>query len=105
MAGSVQKSGLGSRAFSAGLTMAASVALFAYGGYLLDGWLDIKPLFFVIGTLLGILGGTVHLLLAVAPETLPFGRRKKKKLSDGDSKPRNPADPEPRSRDDDPEDR
>lgn len=76
MARNPKDSGLGARAFGAGLTMAVTVALFSYGGYLLDGLLETEPLFLVIGALLGILGGTVHLLVALAPESLPFGRRK-----------------------------
>lgn len=76
MARTPKDSGLGARAFGAGLTMAVTVALFSYGGYLLDGLLGTEPLFLVIGALLGILGGTIHLLAALAPESLPFGRRK-----------------------------
>lgn len=63
------------RALGAGLTFAVTVALFALGGHWLDGRAGTSPLFVLVGTLLGILGGTIHLLRVLAPETLPFARK------------------------------
>lgn len=62
-------------ALGAGLTFAVTVASFALGGLWVDGKLGTRPLFVLVGVLLGILGGTIHLLRVVAPETLPFGKR------------------------------
>ena len=45
-------------------------------GYLLDGWLATTPLFVVLGALAGAAGGFLHFLAHVAPDMLPFGRRK-----------------------------
>ena len=60
------------------MTLAVVVGMFAYGGYWLDERLGTKPLLLVVGILLGLLGGFVHLLRVFAPEMLPFGRRPKK---------------------------
>jgi F0F1-type ATP synthase assembly protein I len=65
------------RVLGAGLTMAVATGLFAYGGYLLDGVVGTLPLFLIVGTLLGFVGGSIHLLAAVAPEMLPFGKRRR----------------------------
>jgi F0F1-type ATP synthase assembly protein I len=62
-------------ALGAGLTFAAAVALFALGGLWLDGRLHTSPLFVLIGIMLGLVGGTIHLLRVVAPSALPFGRK------------------------------
>lgn len=40
-----------------GLTLAASIALFAIGGNWLDGKLGTSPLFVLVGTFLGFAGG------------------------------------------------
>ncbi len=68
--------GASAGALGAGLTFAVTVALFALGGLWLDGRLGSKPWCVLAGTLLGIVGGTIHLLRVLAPETLPFGRRR-----------------------------
>ena len=62
-------------ALGASLTFAAVVALFALGGLWLDTRLATSPLFVLIGILLGLVGGTIHLLRVVAPSSLPFKRR------------------------------
>ena len=68
--------GSGTRMLGAGMTFAASMAVFALGGFWLDGKLGTKPWLTLVGCLCGLVGGTIHMLNAVAPETLPFGRRK-----------------------------
>ncbi len=42
-----------------GLTMAGSILFCLYIGYMLDKWLNTKPLFIIIFILLGIVGGGV----------------------------------------------
>ncbi len=61
------------RALGAGLTFAVTVALFALGGLWLDGKLATSPLFVLVGVLLGLVGGTIHLLRVLSPQSLPFG--------------------------------
>jgi hypothetical protein len=73
MAATPQKPPESARALGAGLTFAATVALFALGGLWLDGKLATSPLFVLVGTLFGILGGTIHLLRVLAPGVLRFG--------------------------------
>ena len=60
----------------AGLTLAATVGLFTFGGHLLDGALGTTPLFLIVGLLLGAIGGFIHLFSVAAPGVLPFGRSK-----------------------------
>jgi len=67
----------GTRALGAGLTLAASVGLFAYGGLWLDGRLGSKPLFLLVGVGCGIVGGILHLIRVLAPELWPFGRSRR----------------------------
>lgn len=67
---------------AAGLTMVVTVGLLAYGGIWLDGRLGTQPLFVILGALLGVLGGTIHLIASVAPEMLPFRRRAKAPAGD-----------------------
>jgi len=76
MARPPQKPSESTRALGAGLTFAASVALFAVGGLWVDGKLATSPLFVLLGVFLGLVGGTIHLLHTLAPGTLPFGRKK-----------------------------
>lgn len=45
--------GEGYRLVSLGMTFAAGVIVFALGGFLLDRWLGLTPLFTVLGTLVG----------------------------------------------------
>lgn len=77
MADAPRKSSESSRALGAGLTFAASVALFTVGGRWLDGQLGTEPLCILVGVMLGLVGGTIHLLHSLAPGTLPFGKKKK----------------------------
>ena len=70
------KSTHGTKALGAGLTLAVSTALLACGGMWLDERFGTKPLCTVLGALWGFLGGTVHLLRVLAPELLPFSKRR-----------------------------
>jgi F0F1-type ATP synthase assembly protein I len=44
-----------------GCTFAAAVLLFMAGGWLLDGWLRVTPVFMVIGALFGAVLGSVSI--------------------------------------------
>lgn len=67
--------GSSARGLSAGLTFAAVVALFAWGGLWVDEKVGTRPLFVLLGVFLGLIGGTIHLLRVLAPGQLPFVRR------------------------------
>lgn len=75
----------GAGVLGAGTTLVVVVGLFAWGGYLLDNWLSMTPLFVVVGALIGAVGGFIHFLHKVAPELLPFGRKAKADRSDNSS--------------------
>ncbi|HEB54161.1 MAG TPA: AtpZ/AtpI family protein [bacterium] len=64
----------GNRALGAGLTLAVSVGLFAFGGLWIDRQLGTRPWFLLLMVLLGIAGGMLHLIKTVAPDMWPFGR-------------------------------
>lgn len=64
-----------SRALGAGMTLAVSVTLFAYGGLWLDTRFGTKPWLLLLCVGLGIVGGMLHLIRVLAPELLPFGKR------------------------------
>ncbi|MFN3240228.1 MAG: AtpZ/AtpI family protein [Planctomycetota bacterium] len=64
----------GQRAIGAGLTLAVSVGVFAYGGIWLDRQFGTKPWLLLLLVLLGIVGGMLHLIREVAPELWPFGK-------------------------------
>ena len=66
-----------SNALGAGLTFGVVIALFACGGLWLDRKWGTQPWLLLAGILLGLLGGTIHLLASMAPGVLPFGRRPK----------------------------
>ncbi len=80
MGNQTRQSGSSSRAVGAGLTLAVSVGLFAFGGLWLDSHFGTKPLFLLVCVLCGIVGGILHLIRVLAPELWPFGRLPK----DGD---------------------
>ena len=63
-----------SRGLGAGMTLAVSVGLFAYGGWWLDGQLGTRPWFLLLGVVCGITGGLLHLIRVLAPELWPFGK-------------------------------
>lgn len=65
----------GNRALGAGMTLAVSVGLFAYGGHWLDQQFGTKPWFLLLLVLCGIVGGMLHMILTVAPEMWPFGKQ------------------------------
>jgi len=58
------------------LTFAVTIGLFGYGGYLLDSWLHTRPALLIVGVFLGGVGGFLHLVRMVAPELLPWGRKR-----------------------------
>ncbi len=62
------------RALGAGLTLAVTVGLFAFGGQWLDTWLGTKPWLLLACVSLGIVGGILHLIRVLAPEMWPFGK-------------------------------
>lgn len=57
----------GSTALAAAMTFAVAVAAFALGGHWLDGRLDTSPVFLVVGCLLGVAGGMLHMIRRLAP--------------------------------------
>ncbi len=64
----------GNKALGAGLTLAVSVGLFAYGGLQLDAHFGTKPWLLLVCVLCGIVGGILHLIRVLAPELWPFGK-------------------------------
>lgn len=64
----------GQQAVGAGLTMAVSVGLFAYGGLWLDRQFGTRPWFLLLLSCCGIVGGMLHLIRVVAPDMWPFGK-------------------------------
>jgi hypothetical protein len=77
MAALTQKPGSSSGALGAGLTFAVSVALFALGGSWLDSKLGTSPWLVLVGCLLGIFGGGLHMVHELAPEVLGWGSRRR----------------------------
>jgi F0F1-type ATP synthase assembly protein I len=64
----------GAGALGAGMTLAVSVGLFAYGGLWLDARFGTKPWLLLACVLCGIVGGILHLIRVLAPEMWPFGK-------------------------------
>ena len=64
----------GGQVVGAGLTLAVTVGLFAYGGLWLDRQLGTRPWMLLLLVLIGILGGMLHLIRVVAPDMLPFDK-------------------------------
>lgn len=79
--------GHSARGLSAGLTFAAAVALFTWGGLWLDDQVGSRPLFVLLGVFLGLVGGTIHLLRVLAPGQLPFGRTARNPVPDPEDRP------------------
>ncbi len=65
----------GAGALGAALTMALAVALFTWGGYRLDLALSSSPLFVIVGAMLGVVGGFLHLMRVVAPDIRLFRKK------------------------------
>ena len=57
-----------------GLTWALSTALFLYLGSLVDGWLDTKPVFTLIGAFVGAAAGFYHLYREATEATRRNGK-------------------------------
>lgn len=68
-----------SRALGAGLTFAVTVALFAWGGTWLDQTLSTSPWLVLVCTLLGVLGGSIHVIAELAPGALGLSRKPPRK--------------------------
>lgn len=79
-----------SRALGAGLTFAVTVALFAWAGSWLDQKLSSNPWCVLVCTLLGVLGGGIHLIVELAPGSFGLGRAKPKPSDPNDPKPPSP---------------
>ncbi len=62
------------RSLGAGMTLAISVGLFAYGGLWLDAQFGTKPWLLLLCVGCGIVGGVLHLIRVLAPELWPFGK-------------------------------
>jgi hypothetical protein len=62
------------QALGAGLTLAVSVGLFAYGGLWLDARFGTRPWLLLLCVACGITGGILHLIRVLAPEMWPFGK-------------------------------
>ena len=63
----------GTDAIAAALTFAVAVGLFTGGGWWLDRQLGTLPVFLIVGALLGLAGGFLHVVRKLAPDLLPFG--------------------------------
>lgn len=74
----------GTQAIGAALTFAVSVAMFSWGGWRADAALGTSPWLLILGALLGMTGGFLHLLTRLAPEVLPWTRRDAEGRRDAD---------------------
>ncbi|MCK5941022.1 MAG: AtpZ/AtpI family protein [Planctomycetes bacterium] len=72
------------KAIGAGLTLAASVGVFAYGGLWLDRTLGTRPWLLLLMVALGIGGGMLHLIYVVAPDMWPFAKPASDESNDPD---------------------
>ena len=68
------------------MTLAVTVAMFAYGGLWLDRQLGTKPWCMLVLVLIGIVGGMLHLIRVVAPEMWPLGDLKQAALAKAKTK-------------------
>jgi F0F1-type ATP synthase assembly protein I len=50
-----------------GIQYAATLGIFAFGGFKMDEWLDTKPIFLLLAVFLGFVGGTLSLVKKVSP--------------------------------------
>ncbi|MBK8976883.1 MAG: AtpZ/AtpI family protein [Planctomycetes bacterium] len=64
----------GTDAIAASLTFAAAVGLFAWLGHRADASFGTRPWLLVSGSLLGVVGGFLHLVQHLSPESLPWNR-------------------------------
>jgi F0F1-type ATP synthase assembly protein I len=68
-----------------GLTYAASLVFYGFGGWWLDGKLGTQPLFLLVGVALGAVGGFLWIYREVVRAETK-AREKKKAESDGEGK-------------------
>ena len=92
----------GHRAMGAGLTMAVTVGLFAFGGIWIDRKLGTRPWFLLLMVFLGIAGGMLHLIRVVAPDMWPFDKPARTDRARGGSDGGRPDDDLPNDRHDTP---
>lgn len=59
-----------------GFTFAFAILLFGAGGWVLDGWLGTRPLFAILGGLLGGFAGFMSIYARVTRETTAEQRRR-----------------------------
>ena len=67
------------RAMSLGLTWALSTGFFLYLGSLLDGWLETRPVFTLVGAFIGAAAGFYYLYSQMMAD---MGKRKQDRDSD-----------------------
>jgi len=66
------------KVLGAGMTLAVTVGLFAYGGLWLDRQLGTRPWLLLLLVVCGIAGGMLHLIRVAAPDMWPFDKPAKK---------------------------
>ena len=65
-----------------GFSLAFAMLLFGAGGWVLDGWLGTRPLFAIIGALLGGFAGFMNIYARVTRET--EARKRERETGDGE---------------------
>jgi Putative F0F1-ATPase subunit Ca2+/Mg2+ transporter len=65
------------RGLALGIEFAAAVALFWWLGSLVDGWLGIEPWGQIVGSILGWIGGTFHVIVGAQRMEGPGARSKR----------------------------
>lgn len=68
--------GLGYKYVSLGCTFAGGIVAFMAGGWALDRWLGLTPLFTIIGTLLGAVLSFLHVYWRLQAESRKDGERR-----------------------------
>jgi hypothetical protein len=74
--GGFRRSPMLGRGLALGFEFAAAVALFWWLGSLVDGWLGIEPWGQIVGSILGWVGGTIHVVVGAQRMEEPRTRSK-----------------------------